>query len=107
MDRSRVLYADRRPYVVAETLGELTGPTGGVVELPLHLDWSEQGRYNLDDPRELGVMYEVVLREAHSVDDLRRYLNATILCRVWRSMFLPRQVRELWERRFPELARAA
>lgn len=107
MDRSRVLYADRRPYVVAETLGELTGPTSGVVDLPLHLDWSEQGRYNLDDLRELSVMYERVLREAENAEDLRRYVNAAMLRRVWHRMFLPRRVRDLWERRFPDLPRAA
>lgn len=107
MDRSRVLYADRRPYVVAETLGELTGPTSGVVELPSHLDWSEQGRYNLDDLRELSVMYERVLREAENAEDLRRYVNAAMLRRVWHRMFLPRRVRDLWERRFPDLPRAA
>lgn len=104
MAKSRVLYGDRRPYVVADSLDELTGPTSGVVELPLQLDWSEQGRYNLDDLRELGVMYEVVLREAQNAEDLRRYLNGAMLRRVWRSMFLPHRVRDLWERRFPELA---
>jgi hypothetical protein len=26
------------------------GPTTGVVEWPLRLDWSEQGRYDLSDP---------------------------------------------------------
>lgn len=103
----RVLYSDRRPYVVADSLDELTGPTGGVVELPKHLDWSEQGRYDLDDLRELSVMYERVLREAENSDDLRRYVNATMLRRVWHRMFLPRRVREMWERRFPDLARAA
>lgn len=107
MAKHRVLYADRRPYVVAATLDELTGPTSGVVKLPSHLDWSEQGHYNLDDPRELGVMYERVLREAQDAVDLRRYLNGAMLCRVWGSMFLPRRVRDLWEDRFAELSRAA
>lgn len=107
MADSRVLYADRRPYVVAESLDELTGPTSGVVVLPQHLDWSEQGRYNLDDIRELSVMYERVLREAVSVEDLRRYLNGTALRRVWHGMFLPRRVRDLWESRFPNLAQVA
>ena len=50
--------------MVADSLDELSGPVCGVVELPLHLDWSEQRRYTLDDVRELSVMYERVLREA-------------------------------------------
>lgn len=104
MAKSRVLYSERRPYVVVDSLDELVGPTSGLVELPLRLDWSEQGTYNLDDPRELGVMYERVLREAMDAQDLRRYVNGPVLCTVWRRLFLPQRVRDLWERRFPELA---
>src|SRR5690349_25016882 len=33
-------YSDRKPYVVAERLDDLRGPTGGTVTLPSHLDWS-------------------------------------------------------------------
>ncbi|GAB3407397.1 hypothetical protein [Flindersiella endophytica] len=107
MTERRVLYADRRPYVVPDTLAELTGPTTGVVELPLHLDWSEQRRYNLDDPRQLSLMYEVVLREAQNVEDLRRFVNGTSLQEAWLRMFLPRRVRALWQNRFPVLSKAA
>jgi hypothetical protein len=35
-----VPYADRKPYVVADSLATLTGPTRGAVGLPRHLDWS-------------------------------------------------------------------
>ncbi|MGH3712482.1 MAG: hypothetical protein ACRDT4_03335 [Micromonosporaceae bacterium] len=102
-----MLYADHRPYVVSDSLEELSGPVAGVVELPLHLDWSEQGRYDLADVRELAVMYERVLREAQDVEDLRRFLNGVVLRRVWHRLFLPRRVRDLWEGRFPDLSRAA
>ncbi len=107
MAKSRVLYADHRPYTVSDSLEELSGPVAGVVELPLHLDWSEQGRYDLADVRELSLMYERVLREAQDVEDLRRFLNGAVLRQVWHRLFLPRRVRELWEGRFPDLARAA
>jgi hypothetical protein len=100
-------YADHRPYTVPDTLTELTGPTGGVVTLPSHLDWSEQRVYKLEEPSDLGLMYERVIREAMDVDDLRRYLNGALVRRIWRRMFLPPQVRALWEARFPELAAAA
>ena len=33
-------YSARKPYVVADRLGDLHGPTAGTVELPAHLDWS-------------------------------------------------------------------
>lgn len=103
----RILYADRRAHVVVDSLDELTGPTSGVVSLPLHLDWSEQRLHDLDDPRQLSVMYEVVLREAANLDDLHRYVNGAMLQQAWPRMFLPRRVRDLWEGRFPELVRAA
>ncbi len=99
----RRLYADNRPYTVPDTLDELAGPTSGRVTLPKHLDWSEQGTYNLDEPAELGLLYEVVLREAMDTDDLRRYLDAGVLRRIWRRLFLPGYVHRLWEERFPEL----
>ncbi|WP_166354979.1 hypothetical protein [Phytoactinopolyspora limicola] len=105
MDERRILYSEQRPYVVPETLEELTGPTQGEVTLPNHLDWSEQGTYNLDDRRELSVMYERVLREAGHVRDLRRYVNGVMLRRVWPHLFLPHRVRTPWEERFPELIR--
>jgi hypothetical protein len=68
--------------------------------LPLRLDWSEQGRYDLTDPRQRNLMYERVVRESMRVDDLRAYLHGPTLRRVWRQLWLPRKVRTLWESRF-------
>ncbi|MFE3452283.1 hypothetical protein ACFXJ8_25510 [Nonomuraea sp. NPDC059194] len=107
MSERRLSYGDRRPYLVPATLAELTGPTSGVVELPNRLDWSEQRRYNLDDPAELGLMYERVVRESLQVGDLRRYLDGPTLLRVWSRLVLPRRVRALWEERFPSLRSVA
>lgn len=107
MAEQRARYEDNRPYTVPETLTELTGPTSGSVTLPQHLDWSEQGTYHLDDPAELGLMYERVIREAMDVADLRRYLDGRTLRRMWHRLFLPRRVRTLWEARFPGLSAAA
>jgi len=103
MAQPRILYEDGRPYTVPETLEELTGPTSGVVELPVRLDWSEQGRYDLSDPKQLRLMYERVIRESMNVDDLRAYLDGATLRRVWRQLWLPRKVRQLWEDRFRTL----
>jgi hypothetical protein len=52
-------------------------------------------------------MYERVVRESMRVDDLRAYLHGPTLRRVWRQLWLPREVRTLWESRFPNLPRAA
>jgi hypothetical protein len=100
-------YAENRPYLLPETLGELVGPVTGVVQLPLRLDWSERAEYHLDDPAERNVMYERVIREATKSDDLRSYLNEEVLRQVWRHLFLPARVRRSWEGRFPDLRLAA
>ena len=79
----------------------------GAVQLPLRLDWSERAVCHLDDPAERNVMYERVIRQATAADDLRSYLNEAVLRRVWRRLFLPRDVRRSWEQRFPGLRLAA
>lgn len=99
-------YADQRPYVVADRLEDLRGPTRGVVNLDRRLDWSGRARYDLGNPRRLASMYETVLREATAPDDLTRWLNGATLLRLWPSLVLPPQVRQLWEARIPELASA-
>ncbi|GAA3237089.1 hypothetical protein [Actinocorallia longicatena] len=100
-------YADSRAYALPEDLALLEGPVSGVVELPRRLDWSEQHVYDLDDPAQLGLMYERVIREASSQADLVAYLNAQVLARCWSRLYLPVRVRRLWESRFPFLAAAA
>ena len=96
-------YAESRPYLLPDTLGELAGPVSGAVQLPLRLDWSERAVFHLDDPAEQNVIYERVIREATAADDLRSYLNEAVLRQVWQRLFLPRDVRRTWEQRFPDL----
>lgn len=96
-------YAENRPYLLPETLGELGGPVAGVIRLPLRLDWSERAGFHLDGPAERNIMYERVIREATRVDDLRSYLNEEVLRQIWKRLFLPARVRRSWEDRFPDL----
>ena len=100
-------YADNRPYLLPETLGELTGPVTGVIQLPFRLDWSERTELHLENPGERNVMYGRVIREATRVEDLRSYLNEEVLRQVWGRLFLPVNVRRSWEDRFPDLRLAA
>jgi hypothetical protein len=97
-------YGDRKPYVVAERLDDLRGPTEGTVTLPSHLDWSGNASYDLDKPARLASMYRTVLNEAGTTDDLRAWIDGRVLARLWSTLWLPPQVRRLWEGRFPELA---
>lgn len=52
----------------------------------------------------LANMYEAVLREAGTDDQLKTWLDSPTLLRLWPDLVLPPQVRQLWERRFPQLA---
>ncbi|WP_335981101.1 hypothetical protein [Streptomyces sp. CA2R106] len=100
-------YADIRPYTVPESLSELAGPTSGIVTLPLSLDWSQQGRYDLGIDKDRRRLYETVIREAMDVSEVRRFLDEGLLLRLWPSLWLPVRVRSLWQERFPQLGSAA
>lgn len=92
-----------RPVVVADDLARLHGPSTGVVELPITLDWTPRGGYDLADLADARSLYEVVLREARSEGDLEEHLNAELLVQLWTSLTLPRVVREFWEAEHPSL----
>lgn len=97
-------YADQRHYVVPTSLADLHGPTGGRVTLDRSLDWSSDSTYDPDDPGDLQVMYQTVLNQAATTDDLSRWLDADILRRVWPRLWLPARLRALWQAHFSELA---
>lgn len=101
-----VPYGDRKPYVVVDTLAELRGPTNGTISLPHHLDWSGNAEYVLDRPARLASMYRTVLAEAGTKDDLRNWIDGALLVELWPSLWLPSQLRSVWEDRFPALATA-
>ena len=100
----QIAYGDRKPYVVADDLSDLGGPTAGTITLPHHLDWSGRPTYDLDRPARLASMYKAVLNEASTVQDLRDWLDKRVLVELWPSLWLPPRLRALWESRFPELA---
>lgn len=100
-------YAAARPHVVPDSLDELTGPATGEVRLPTRLDWSTSRGYRLDDRADAQLLYERVIREALRRDDLREFLNRDLLLSLWPTLFLPRRIRALWEKRLPQLAKAA
>ena len=97
-------YGDRKPYVVADDLGALRGPTAGMVTLPHHLDWSGRATYDLGRPARLASMYKAVLNEASTIQDLRNWIDRRALVDLWPTLWLPARLRALWESRFPELA---
>ncbi|WP_371779726.1 hypothetical protein [Streptosporangium subroseum] len=99
-------YSDIRPYAVPDSLDELRGPEHGIITLPRELAWSGRREFDLDDNYDRTALYKIVLEEGHR-EDLHRLLNRALLQHDWPDMIPARQVRTLWERRFPELRHAA
>ena len=102
--KPRGSYADRKPYAIVDDLDSLTGPTGGVVVLPVTLDWSPKKRYDMTDIDERLRMYEAVLNEALNPVDLQDFLNKDLLIEAWPELLVPKRIRARWESAFPELA---
>jgi transcriptional regulator with XRE-family HTH domain len=96
-------YAERRPYVVADSLDDLRGPSSGKISLPRHLDWSGSPHYDLDKPGVLASVYQTVLSEAASVADLNSWIDRDALVAMWPNLWLPPKIRRIWKERFPEL----
>jgi hypothetical protein len=88
--------------VVAD-LSELRGPTYGSVKLPNRLFWQPEHYFDLADEDSLAWMYENVLREAARTDELRTWLDADTLARLWPDLSISRGVRSAWERAHPSL----
>jgi hypothetical protein len=93
-----------RPVVVVDDLRRLHGPVGGVVRLPITLNWTPRTYFDLSNEAAVRSLYEVVLREAHTEDEIETYLNADLLRRLWAALTLPRPVRQFWEAQHPNIA---
>jgi hypothetical protein len=98
-------YAEVRPYSVAESLDDLCGPDHGELDLPHELAWSGRRRFDLADDYDRAAAYKIILEEGRD-EHFRRLLNARLLRRHWTEIRPARQVRALWEGRFPELRHA-
>lgn len=98
-------YAETRPYAVADSLDELGGPVHRALELPHELAWTGRRRFDLDDDYDRAATYKIILEEGQP-EHFRRFLNGRLLRRYWQQILPARQVRALWEGRFPELHRA-
>jgi hypothetical protein len=92
-----------RPTYVVEDMGRLTAPATGSVTLPVELDWTPKGSYDAADPDERKELYEMVLAEAHSEDDIERHINGEALQEIWDELHIPRRVRYAWESVHPRL----
>ena len=109
-DASRARYQSRpgRRAVVAASLTDLRGPAEGTVELPIWLFWSSPDHtFDLGDQDMRRWLYQIVLREAGSLEDLTAYLDGDTLIALWPDLYLPDGVRQAWEEQHPVLRAAA
>ena len=67
-----------------------------MVNLPLHLNWSQRGRtFNLAERAERIEVYEIVITEGSPVD-ICTYIDGALLIDLWNELVLPREIHALW-----------
>ena len=99
----RVLYRDVIPYETPSSLDVLSGPTEGVLTLPVTVHWGPESLADLSTPDGVEKAYENLVREG-TAQQQEELLNADLLRWVWPQLRLPSRCRDLWQSRFPELA---
>jgi hypothetical protein len=97
-----------RGVLVVADLADLRGPAAGTVTLPLWLFWSRPDRsFDLNNAAMRKWMYQIVLREAATPEDLTAYLHGDTLIALWPTLHLPKGVRQAWQDHHPVLQAAA
>jgi hypothetical protein len=101
-------YGERRPYANPPArIDDLTGPLEGTVRLPITIDWGPARSYDLARDADRRILYERVLREAASTDEVCRWINGYALVDTWPRLWLPERLRRRWEDAFPQLLHSA
>ena len=95
--RSASLGPASRPVAIPDDVDDPTiRKASGVIELPLHIAWSEPAlAYDLDRRADRLRVYEQVLREGTDAD-VRYYIDVEELARVFDELVLPPYVRAAW-----------
>ncbi|MGH9302136.1 MAG: hypothetical protein ACRD0I_04770 [Acidimicrobiales bacterium] len=90
-----------RPVAIPDDIDDTTvAKASGVVELPLHISWSEPSiAYDLSRRPDRLRVYEQVLREGNEAD-VRYYVDLDDLARVFDELVLPPYVRAAWSEWF-------
>jgi hypothetical protein len=92
-----------RPTYVVEDLRELTRQLTGTVILPVSLNWTPANSYDISDVQQKMRLYEAILSEAHSENDIKEYINGQELTELWERLRIPKRVRYAWESVHPKL----
>jgi hypothetical protein len=99
--RSPWLGPASRPVAVPEDVDDATiVKASGVIELPLHISWSEPAlTYDMSQRADRLRVYEQVLREG-TEDDVRYYVDVEELAGLLDELVLPPYVRAAWSEWF-------
>jgi hypothetical protein len=87
----------RRPVALPDDIdNDDVEKAHGLVRLPPHVSWSgADAPWDMDDPRQLLQLYEIVLTEGTD-DDVRRFIDIDELVRMWTQLWLSPHVRLAW-----------
>ncbi|MEV7661413.1 hypothetical protein [Paenarthrobacter sp. NPDC089316] len=102
---TRHTIADSLVYLVPDSLEDLKGPASGTVQLPIHLDWGPERRYDVADDASCRSLYQLTLQNSGSTEEMSGIINAGRLTTLWPSMRLPDRCRQLWNDAFAQLPR--
>jgi hypothetical protein len=99
-------FGNLRPYQTPSSFDDLRGPTTGTVTVGSHINTAPHPVYDLDDPASLPGLYRAVVRDGIPADHAT-FLDRATLVRLWPALILPSRCRQVWETRFPVLARSS
>lgn len=100
---TRHTIADSLVYLVPDFLENLRGPASGPMDLPIHLDWGPDRRYDVDYDTSCAALYALTLQTSGSLDEMCSIVNRGRLMELWPTMQLPDRCRQPWEAAFPKL----
>ncbi len=93
-------------WVIVDRLSDFRGPRSGYIQLPNHVWWNGDNRFNMDDLDDVHTAYPAILREAATENDLIKHINLDLFLHVWPELILPDRLKQLWISIHPVLATA-
>lgn len=96
----------RKFYAIPDSLDELRGPVGGMVQLPQSIHWAKKGGSTVDlsTPGGRSVAYGAAMGEG-TLEQVCAIINRGHLISQWASIPKSLRMTALWESRFDELER--
>lgn len=96
-------FENAKPFFIIDNLNELNGPERGIIHLPIHIKWSGETTFDINNTDELYAVYSNVIREAASEVDLAKFLNPELLTQHWNDLKIPNAIRQAWENQHTRL----